>query len=70
MDSFEKVGYSLLALVAVVYLVAMLVGMIAAFPIGILGLLVLIGIGVLLLKVVKERRNNSEDDYYDKTVDK
>jgi hypothetical protein len=70
MDTYEKVGYLCLGAVAVLYIVAMLVGMIAAFPFGLIGLVVFIGVGVLLLKVVKERIKNKEDSYYSKHVDR
>ncbi|MEE4360458.1 MAG: hypothetical protein V2I63_02930 [Pseudomonadales bacterium] len=70
MDTLEKFGYLCLGILAACYLVAMLVGMIAAFPFGLLGLLAFAGFGALLIKVLKERRANSEDDHYSKTVDK
>ena len=70
MDSFEKIGYLCLALVALCYLVVMFAGMIAAMPFGLIGLVAIIGIGVLLIKVVKERRANVEDEHYSKTVDR
>ena len=70
MDNYEKWGYSLLSIIAVVYLIAMFVGMIAAYPFGLLGLLLMAGIGVLLVKVVKERMRNKEDDYYSREIDK
>jgi hypothetical protein len=56
MGIYEKWGYSLLSIIAVIYLIAMFVRMIAAFPYGLLGLLLMAGIGVLLVKVVKERK--------------
>lgn len=70
MDRFEKIGYSLLGLVAVLYLLAIFVGMVAIFPFGLVGLIVFAGVGVLLIKVIKERMANKEDDYYSKKVDK
>jgi len=66
----EKIGYVLLFIVAICWLIAMFAGMIAAFPIGIIGLLALFGIGFLFAKVVKDRLVNKEDDYYSKNVDK
>ncbi len=66
----EKIGYVLLLIVAACWLVAMIAGMIAAFPVGIIGLLGLAGIGLLFAKVVKERLANKEDDHYSKTVQK
>ncbi|MCD6340158.1 MAG: hypothetical protein J7M29_12365 [Verrucomicrobia bacterium] len=66
----ETIGYALLGIVAVCWLAAMLLGMIAAFPVGLLGLVAIFGIGILFLKVVRERLQNKEDDYYSKHVDK
>jgi hypothetical protein len=66
----EKIGYVLLLIVAVCWLIAMLVGMIAAFPLGIIGLLAILGIGFLFAKVVRDRLTNKEDDHYSKTVEK
>ena len=70
MDSFEKVGYVCLGMVAACYLVAMFIGMVAAFPFGLIGLIAIVGVGALLIKVIKERRENTEDDPYSRTVDK
>ncbi|MCB1041933.1 MAG: hypothetical protein KDC35_03280 [Acidobacteria bacterium] len=66
---FERIGYVLLSIVALAWLAAMVTGMVVAFPVGIIGLLGILGIGFLLIKVVKDRINNPEDDYYDKHVD-
>ncbi len=70
MDKYEKVGFTCLGLLAVLYLLALLAGVILAFPFGLLGLVALIGIGALIIKVLKERIGNKEDDYYAKHVDK
>ncbi len=70
MDSFEKVGYLCLGVVALCYVVAIFLGMVAAFPFGLIGLVAIVGVGALLIKVLKERLNNAEDDHYSKTVDK
>ena len=70
MDSFEKIGYLCLGLVAVCYVIAMFIGMVAAFPFGLIGLIAIVGVGALLIKVIKERLSNAEDDHYSKTVDK
>lgn len=66
----EYIGYILLALVALCWLIIMIVGMIEAFPWGIIGLVAIIGIGFLFAKVIKDRLANKEDDHYSKTVDK
>lgn len=70
MDRYEKIGYSCLGLVALCYLLAMFVGVIAAFPFGILILIGIVGVGALLIKVLRERLASTEDDYYDKNVEK
>jgi hypothetical protein len=66
----ENIGYVLLAIVAICWLIAILIGMVAAFPVGIIGLLAIGGIGFLFAKVVKDRLANKEDDYYSKNVEK
>ena len=66
----EKIGYILLAIVAVIWIVAMIYGMISSFPVGIIGLIAIVGIGFLLAKVIKDRVANKEDDHYSKNVDK
>ena len=70
MDIYEKWGYALLSMIAAIYVIAMFVGMIAAFPFGLIGLLLMAGIGFLLVKVVKDRMQSKEDDYYSKEIDK
>ncbi len=70
MDKYEKVGFTCLGVLAVLYVLAMLAGIILAFPFGLLGLVALLGIGALVVKVLKERIGNEEDDYYAKNVDK
>ena len=66
----EKIGYTLLIIVAVCWIIAMVAGMVAAFPFGIIGLLGIIGVGLLFVKVIKDRLENKEDNYYSKNIDK
>ena len=66
----EKIGYMLLAIVAVIWIFAIIVGVIVAFPFGLIGLIAIMGIGFLLAKVIKDRLENKEDDHYSGTVDK
>ncbi len=65
----EVIGYVFLGIVALCWLAAIFIGMIAAFPFGIFGFLVIIGIGFLFAKVVKDRLESAEDDHYSKNVD-
>lgn len=64
----ERIGYVLLALVAAIWFVAIVVGMIAAFPLGILGLIAIAGVGLLFIRVLRDRLAGKEDDYYSKNV--
>lgn len=66
----EKAGYILLGIIAVLWFGAILAGIIVAFPAGLIGLIAIIGIGLLFAKVLKERLESKEDDYYSKNVDK
>ena len=66
----EKAAYAILLVLAGLWLLAKIGGMIAAFPFGILGLLVLVAIGLLFAKVLRERMASEEDDYYSKTIEK
>jgi len=66
----EYLGYILLALVALCWLILMIVGMVAAFPVGLIGLVAILGVGFLLAKVIKDRLSNREDDHYSRNVDK
>jgi hypothetical protein len=64
----ERVGYILLALVVAIWFVAIVAGMIAAFPFGLIGLLAIAGIGLLLIRAFRDRLASKEDDYYSKNV--
>jgi hypothetical protein len=66
----EKAGYIILLSLAVLWFLGIVGGMIAAFPVGLIGLVALLGIGLLFIKVVKDRLSNEEDDYYSKNVDR
>ncbi len=66
----EKIAYVLLGIVAVVWLVAILIGFVAAFPFGLIGFVALGGFALLFAKVIKDRMDNKEDDYYSKNIDK
>lgn len=65
----EYIGYVLLAIVALIWIVALFIGMIAAFPYGIIGLIAILGIGFLFIKVIKDRLENKEDDHYSDNVE-
>lgn len=64
----EKIGYVLLGIVAVVWIFAVIYGMIVAVPWGIIGLIGIVGIGFLFIRVLADRLSSKEDDYYQKNV--
>ena len=64
----EKIGYILLGIVAICWVIAVIIGMIAAFPVGLVGLIAIIGIGFLFARVIKDRLENIEDDHYSKNI--
>jgi len=53
----------------IAYVAAIFLGLIAAFPFGILGFIPLVGILILLFVVVREQLTSKEDDHYSKNVD-
>jgi len=65
----EYIGYALLAIVALIWIIALFVGMIAAFPYGLIGLVAIFGVGLLFAKVIKDRLENKEDDHYSDNVE-
>jgi hypothetical protein len=65
----EVLDYSLLAAAALLWLVAAVIGLVEVFPIGLVGLIALLGIGLLFVKALRERRRNREDDYYSTHID-
>ena len=65
----EKLGYAILLVVAVYWFVQFVRGMIAGFPYDWAAVAVVVAIGLLLVKVVRDRLASKEDDYYSKNVD-
>ncbi len=65
----EKTAYAILLFLAILWLLAVIAGLIVAFPYGLLGLLGLLALGLLFSKAVKERMANKEDAHYSNTVD-
>jgi hypothetical protein len=64
----EKIGYALLLIAAACGLAVVLVGMVKAYPVGLIGLTAILGVGFLFAKVVRDRIGNKDDDHYSKTV--
>lgn len=69
MSAIEIIAYILIGFVALCWIIAMLVGMVLAFPWGLIGLVGIVGFGLLFVKVLVERFDNKEDDHYSNDVD-
>ncbi len=65
----ERTAYTILLILAVLWLGAMVFGSLAAFPFGIPVLALFVALGLLFAKVLRERIQNAEDDHYSKHVD-
>ena len=46
----EKIAYTILSIIALAFFICLLAGLIAAFPYGIVGLLLIIAFGLLFIK--------------------
>jgi len=66
----EKFGYLFLGIAAVCWIIAIIIGVVVAFPIGLIGLVAILGVGFMFAKVIKDRLENTEDDHYSKNIDK
>ncbi len=66
----ERIGYFILATLAISWFIAIFAGLISAFPGGLIGIIFIIGFGLLFIKVLQDRLSNKEDNYYSKTVEK
>ena len=66
----ERIAYIFLGFAFLGWLGQMIFGFIRSWPFGIFGFLLLIGFGLILAKVLRERRQNAEDDYYSKHIQK
>ncbi len=66
----EYLGYILLVIVLVCWIIVVAISLVAAWPWGLVGFIGIAGIGFLFAKVIKDRLRNKEDDYYSNNVTK
>ena len=64
----EKTAYIIIGVLFVMWLGAILWGIVAAMPYGLIGLAAIVAAGLFFTKALKDRMANKEDDYYDKNV--
>ena len=65
LGNFALIG---VLVVGVLYVLAMIVGMIAVGPAGLIGLAVIVFFGIILAGVVLQRAADPEDRHYSKTI--
>ncbi|MEZ4703349.1 MAG: hypothetical protein R2834_23670 [Rhodothermales bacterium] len=68
MDTLEIIGYASLGVLVVLMVGASVAGLFTSSSL-LVGILVVVGFGALLIKVIKDRIGNKEDDHYSDTVD-
>ena len=66
----EKIGYILITTFYILVSYLTLQNIEQFYPDGLLVLLINSGVFILFLKVLNERLNNQEDDYYSKEINK
>jgi len=66
----DQIILVLIIIVAVIWVGTIVAGMISMMPWGLLGLIPLAIVLAILGRVIYQRLDNAEDDYYEKNVDK
>jgi len=66
----DKIALILVIALAAVWVVAVFGGLVATLPFGLPILAILLVVGYLVYRVVRDRLNSAEDDYYERNVDK
>ena len=66
----EYIGYVILFIATVAWLILMSYTSIKAFPWGLIGLLFIVGCGFMFAKALKDRLANRQDDHYSRDVEK
>lgn len=66
----EKMGYIILILVTIAWIIAWIVGMFENVWLGIIGLVTIIGLGLLFIKALTDRLASKKDDKYSRDVEK
>jgi hypothetical protein len=66
----EKMGYIILILVTIAWIIAWIVGMFENVWLGIIGLVTIIGLGLLFVKALTDRLASKKDDKYSRNVEK
>ena len=66
----EKMGYVILMIVTIAWIIAWIVGMFENIWLGIIGLVTIVGLGLLFIKALTDRLVSKKDDKYSRDVKK
>jgi len=66
----EKIGYIILIIVTIAWIIAWIIGIFQNTWIGSIGLLMLIGLGLLFIKALRDRMKSYKNDRYSKNIEK
>jgi len=66
----EKMGYIILIIVTIGWIIAWIAGMFENVWLGIIGLVTIIGLGLLFIKALTDRLASKKDDKYSRDVEK
>lgn len=66
----EKIGYIILVIVTIAWIIVWIVGMFENIWIGIIGLVTIVGLGLLFIKALTDRLASKKDDKYSRDVKK
>ena len=66
----DTIALGLVVALAIMWVAFAFAGLVAAWPYGLIGLVVLGVIGYLIYGVIRQKMDNAEDDYYEKNVEK
>ncbi len=58
----EKISYAILIALSIIWVLAILYGFIKIFPLGIIGILVIVAFGLLFIKVLKEKFEKKDEN--------
>lgn len=66
----EKMGYIILILITIAWIIAWIVGMFENVWLGIIGLVTIIGLGLLFIKALTDRLASKKEDKYSRDIEK
>jgi hypothetical protein len=66
----DKLALILVVAAGAVWAIVMFAGLVATLPFGLPLLIVFLAVGYIIYRVVRDRLDNEEDDYYENNIEK